>query len=220
MLVGELNTKYPIHKDVMNNIDYFFTKDPIKFAHSYLEYLSQVLAKIDREEIGGFMQILLNARERKATVFFIGNGGSAATSSHFANDIAIGTQSWDKPFRAVSLTDNVSVMTAIANDESYESIFVRQLQILMEPADVVVAISASGNSSNVIKAVEYANEHGAVTVGLTAFDGGRLRQVCQQSVHVPTHQGEYGPAEDGHMVLDHLVGAYLTRVIQEDRGHP
>ena len=100
----------------MNNIDRIFSKDPNKFADSYLNYLQSILKKIETKEIARFIETLLNARKRKATVFFIGNGGSAATASHFANDISIGTNDYEEPFKAISLTDNVSILTAISND--------------------------------------------------------------------------------------------------------
>lgn len=181
------------------------------FARGYLAYVREVLDALDADQIAAFAAALLDARERGARIFFIGNGGSAATASHFANDVAIGSRAWEKPFRAASLTDNVAVLTALANDYGYEQIFVRQLQALMAPGDVVVAISASGNSPNVVKAIEYANAAGATTIALTAFDGGELRRIARLGVHVPTARGEYGPAEDAHMIVDHLIGAYLAR---------
>jgi len=198
----------------MNNIDRIYTKDPVTFAGAYLEYLTSVLKTIDAREIGQFIETLLDARERAATIYFIGNGGSAATASHFANDIAIGTNSYDKPFRAVSLTDSNAIITAVGNDFGYEEIFVRQLRVLGQAGDVVVAISASGNSPNLIRALDYAKSIGIKTVAITAFDGGKIKQLADECVHVPTAPKEYGPAEDAHMVLDHLVGAYLMRVVQ------
>ena len=197
----------------MNNIDRIFTKNPEVFAGAYLEYLVSVLKNINVREIGQFVQTILDARERSATIYFIGNGGSAATASHFANDIAIGTNSYEKPFRAVSLTDNQAIITAVGNDFGYEDIFVRQLQVLGRKGDVVVGISASGNSPNLIKAFEYAKSVGIKTVAITAFDGGKMKPMADEGVHVPTAPKEYGPAEDAHMVLDHLVGAYLMRLI-------
>ena len=197
----------------MNNIDRIFTKNPEVFAGAYLEYLVSVLKNINVREIGQFVQTILDARERSATIYFIGNGGSAATASHFANDIAIGTNSYEKPFRAVSLTDNQAIITAVGNDFGYEDIFVRQLQVLGRKDDVVVGISASGNSPNLIKAFEYAKSVGIKTVAITAFDGGKMKSMADEGVHVPTAPKEYGPAEDAHMVLDHLVGAYLMRLI-------
>jgi D-sedoheptulose 7-phosphate isomerase len=198
----------------MNNLDRIFSKDPTAFASAYLDYLSSVLKTIDTREIGQFIETLLDARKRGTTIFFIGNGGSAATASHFANDIAIGTNSYDKPFRAVSLTDSNAIITALGNDFGYEEIFIRQLRVLGRTGDVVVAISASGNSPNLIKTFDYAKTVGIKTVAITAFDGGKIKQMADEGVHVPTAPKEYGPAEDAHMVLDHLVGAYLMRVIK------
>ena len=197
----------------MNNLDRIFTKDPVAFAGAYLDYLTSVIKSIDTREIGQFIETLLDGRERGATIYFIGNGGSAATASHFANDIAIGTNSYDKPFRAVSLTDSNAIITAVGNDFGYEEIFVRQLRVLGRAGDVVVAISASGNSPNLIRAFDYAKSIGIKTVAITAFDGGKIKQMADEGVHVPTAPKEYGPAEDAHMVLDHLVGAYLMRFI-------
>ena len=114
-----------------------------------------------------------------------------------------------------SLCDNQAVISAIANDDGYDFIFSQQLEILLREGDVVVAISASGNSPNLLKAIEVANKRQATTVGLTAFDGGALRKNVDISVHVPTDNKEYGPAEDGHMVLDHLIGNYLMRYVRE-----
>jgi D-sedoheptulose 7-phosphate isomerase len=198
----------------MNNIDRFFTSDPAAFADAYIQYLQAVLKGIEVNEVAGFVATLLDARERGATVFFVGNGGSAATASHFANDLAIGTNDYEKPFRAISLTDNVPVLTALGNDFGYEEIFVRQLRILGRPGDVLVGISASGNSPNLIRAFDYANTAGIKTVAITAFDGGGMKAMATEGIHVPTGPKEYGPAEDAHMVLDHLVGAYLMRYVK------
>jgi len=189
---------------------------PAAYARGYLSYLAEVLGKLDERAVAAFIETLVQARERGAQIFFIGNGGSAATASHFANDVAIGCRSWDRPFRAVSLTDNVPVMTAIANDYGYEHIFTLQLKTSLRPGDVVVAISASGNSPNVVNALEWAKEHGATTVALTGFDGGKLRQIADIGVHVETAKGEYGPVEDVHMVLDHLVGSYLLHFCRNE----
>lgn len=198
----------------MNNIDKIFTDDAETFAGAYLDYLSSVLKRIDRKEIARFIGTLLDARERGATIFFMGNGGSAATASHFANDIAIGTNEYQRPFRALSISDNVPILTAIGNDFGYEDVFVRQLKVLGRRGDVAVGISASGNSPNLLKAFGFACEVGIRTVAITAFDGGKMKMIADEGVHVPTGVKEYGPAEDAHMILDHLVGAYLMRVVR------
>ena len=198
----------------MNNLDRIFISDPVSFADAYLGYLTEVLKNIDRKAIGKFAETLLDARERGASVFFIGNGGSASTASHFANDIAVGTNSYVKPFRAISLTDNQAIITAIGNDFGFDEIYSRQLQLLGKPGDIIVAISASGNSKNLIKAFEYAKENGIKTVAITAFRGGVMKEMADEGIHVPTGPKEYGPAEDAHMILDHLIGNYLLRFIQ------
>lgn len=200
----------------MNNIDRIYVNNAAQFAEDYFNYLSMVLKNINRDEVASFISIILSARESNSNIFFIGNGGSAATASHFANDIAIGTNSLLKPFRAISLCDNLAILTAIGNDFGYDQIFSRQLMALGHRNDVLVGISASGNSLNLIKAFEYAKTVGIKTVALTAFDGGKLKNIADYSVHVPTEKKEYGPAEDAHMVLDHLVGAYLGRFIREE----
>jgi D-sedoheptulose 7-phosphate isomerase len=197
-----------------NNIDRFFTPDPVEFARAYLEYVQTVLRRIDVGEIASFIRTLLDARERGATVFFMGNGGSAATASHFANDLAIGTNDYERPFRAVSLADNVAILTAIGNDFGYDEIFVRQVRVLGKRGDVLVGISASGNSPNLLKAFAYADSAGIASVAITAFDGGKMKTAAKQGIHVPTGLKEYGPAEDAHMVLDHLIGAYLIRYVK------
>lgn len=198
----------------MNNIDRFFTPDPSAFAKAYIQYLQSVMQRVDPAEIGAFIETLLDARRRGATVFFIGNGGSAATASHFANDLAFGTNDYEQPFRVLSLTDNVPVLTALGNDFGYEEIFVRQLRVMGKPNDVLVAISASGNSPNLIKAFDHALAAGIKTVAITAFDGGKMRAMADSGIHVPTEPKEYGPAEDVHMVLDHLVVSYLMRYVR------
>jgi len=198
----------------MNNIENIFDNDPAVFTKSYFNYLSQVLSSIDPQEVAAFVRTLLDSRESGATVFFMGNGGSAATASHFANDLSIGTNSYHKPFRTQSIADNNAIMTAIANDFGYSDIFERQLRVLGKHGDVVVGISASGNSPNLLKAFDVAKEMGIKTVALTAFDGGRMREMADEGIHVPTGSKEYGPAEDAHMVLDHLISAYLIQLVK------
>ena len=200
----------------MNRIDEIFSNSAnIKeFSKSYFKYLSFILQNISTIEVENFIKVLLNAREKSSTVYFIGNGGSASTASHFANDIAIGTREYIKPFKAVSLCDNQAIITAIGNDDGFNKIFSQQLEVLLKKDDVVVAISASGNSLNLLSAFDVAKRKGSITVGISAFDGGELKKKSDISVHVPTGKGEYGPAEDAHMVLDHLVSNYLMRFIK------
>ena len=144
------------------------------FSNSYLEYLTELISQLDREAIGDFADLLLQSRDSGATTFFLGNGGSASTATHFVNDVSLGSRQFKTPFRAISLCDNQAVITAIANDDGYENIFLQQLQTLSRPGDTIVCISASGNSKNLIKAIEFAKENNLYVVGLTAFDGGYL----------------------------------------------
>lgn len=203
---------------MQNKLDEIFAQDktPAVYAKNYGAYLSEVLSKLDYNEIGRMMETILDARERGAHIFFIGNGGSAATASHFANDISIGTRvtHTDKPFKAMSLTDNMAVITAVGNDDGYEHIFTKQLQNFAKTGDVLVAISASGNSPNVIHTVEYAKTKGLKVIGLTGFDGGKLRELSDVRIHVQTRKGEYGPVEDVHMFVDHLIGTYFNRAVK------
>jgi len=200
----------------MNKIDQIYSESLSinDYSKSYIDYLTSVLNSIALSDIEKFVEVLLEARERGSSIFFIGNGGSAATASHFANDIAIGTRTSEKPFRAISLCDNQAVITAIANDDGYEEIFSQQLQVLLKKQDVVIGISASGNSPNLLQAIDTSIKLGAITVGISAFDGGKMREMVDVSLHVPTEKGEYGPAEDAHMILDHLVSNYLMRLVR------
>jgi len=198
----------------MNRIDGFFTENIEQFSQSYFSYLKEIIDKVDLSEIKIFVELLLSARKSGATIFFIGNGGSAATASHFANDLAFGTHEHEKPFKAISITDNVSVLTALGNDYGYGEIFVRQLKVYAEKGDVVVGISASGNSKNLINAFNYAKSSGIKTMALTAFDGGQMKVIADNCIHIPTEDKEYGPAEDVHMILDHLISSYLMRIIR------
>ncbi len=186
------------------------------FSNNYLEYLTNLIAKLDREEIAKFVDLLLQSRDSGVTTYFLGNGGSASTATHFVNDVSLGSRQFEKPFRAISLCDNQAVITAIANDDGYENIFIQQLQTLAKPGDTIVCISASGNSKNLIKAIEYAKDNNIYVVGLTAFDGGYLKKNCDLNIHVPTKVGEYGPAEDLHMVVCGLIGSYFREKFLND----
>src|SRR5262249_27792829 len=141
------------------------------YARRYATYLTRLLAQLDCEAVERVGHILEVARNADSNVFLIGNGGSASTASHVAVDLGFGTRKGGgRAYRTISLTDNAAFLTAAGNDICYDSVFVEQLKTLMREGDVVVAISASGNSPNVVKAVEYARDHGAIVVALTGFD--------------------------------------------------
>jgi D-sedoheptulose 7-phosphate isomerase len=185
------------------------------FARSYVKRLETVLSRIDFDAISRVIALFLDARNRDATIFFLGNGGSAATASHFANDMGVcASPEGRRPFRSLSLTDNNAFMTCLANDVGYENVFFWQLRNLMRPGDVVVGISASGNSPNVVKALDYAEKQGGISVAIVGFDGGRMKRIARHTIHIETEQGEYGPSEDVHMILDHMISTYLAAYAQ------
>jgi D-sedoheptulose 7-phosphate isomerase len=185
-------------------------KRPAAFAAEYGNYLGKLVSSMDYETLAGIVQTLDSARLQKKKIFICGNGGSAATASHIAEDLALGPKKrGHAAFRTVALTDNVSNITAIGNDEGYDLVFVRQLENLFEPGDIVVGISASGNSPNVIKALEYANANGGISVALTGFDGGQMRKIANQCLHVASGPGEYEPIEDAHLIIGHMVASYF-----------
>ena len=142
----------------------------------YLEYFNSTLSSLDAKQVEEMVDLVVDAYDNDRTVFIIGNGGSASNASHLANDLVKGTlKSMDqtKRLKALALTDNLALMTAYANDEGYQTIFEQQLRTFAKPGDLVIAISGSGNSPNVIKAIEWANENGLHTVGVTGFGGGK-----------------------------------------------
>ena len=199
----------------MTTIDEAFDSNVKNFWYSYIAHLSDLLAKTNPEQIQTFIETLVVARESGNYIFVIGNGGSASTASHMANDLAIGTRKLKKPPKIVSLSDNLSLITAIGNDFGYEHVFSRQLAVLAKADDILIAITASGNSPNLINAVKFGKEIGMKTLALTAFDGGELKKIVDVNVHVPTTIGDYGPAEDVHLVLNHFLTSYLKNFLDD-----
>lgn len=194
--------------------------DMDKFVSGYFRELTQIFGKISTKDITAITDIIYKAYANERTIFILGNGGSAATASHFACDLGKGTLSRvydqnEKRFKVVSLTDNVATISAYANDLSFDDIFVQQLRNLIHKGDVVIAITGSGNSKNVIKAVKYARECGAITVGMLGFDGGRVKKLLDKYVIVPTDH--YGRIEDVHVILEHLITDYLRSKIKEGK---
>lgn len=179
----------------------------------YLEDVRTMLAQMPLESIEQVLQALLDVYEREGTVFIMGNGGSAATASHFAGDLAKGTAHPGlRRFRVVPLTDNVPLITAWANDVNYEWVFAEQLRNLVRPGDLVIGISGSGNSPNVLNAIALAREMGATTVGLTGGDGGKLALMADIAVIAPSDTMEQ--IEDAHLVLEHLICTTLRDEIR------
>jgi D-sedoheptulose 7-phosphate isomerase len=174
----------------------------------YRRDLERCFDELAIEKLERVAEVIWAARRDGRRVFFMGNGGSASTASHMAVDFAKGTARPDQPrLRAISLTDNIGLITAWANDANYESIFKEQLANLLECADVVVGISASGNSPNILRAMEFARERQAITVGLIGFGGGKLKHLVDIDITVSSRN--YGQVEDFHLALDHILSQYL-----------
>lgn len=170
----------------------------------YIGELKGTLDKLSEEEIDQVIDLLHESRLVNQQVFILGNGGSASTASHFVCDLGKNTRVEGTPnFRVMGLTDNMAMFSALANDEGYESVFAQQLANHIQPEDVVIGISTSGNSKNVIKAIELANEVGAKTIGFTGFDSGLLGSIVDINLHVTSDSIEH--VEDIHLVLEHLI---------------
>jgi D-sedoheptulose 7-phosphate isomerase len=200
----------------MNNIDNIHgTTDSLSnFASGYFDYLSTVLNTVDPAAVDALGAFLVDARERNATVFIAGNGGSASTATTMANDLGSDVMrktGTDRPIRMMALTDNASVLTAVANDTGYENVFLYQLRIHYRPGDALLVISASGNSPNVVHAAEWVHAQGGQVAGLLGFDGGKLKSMCDVTLHFRTEPGEYGPVEDAHLVINHVLAHWLQR---------
>jgi D-sedoheptulose 7-phosphate isomerase len=170
----------------------------------YINQLQETLDLIDLDRIHAVIGILETARHENKQIFIMGNGGSASTASHFVCDLAKNTRQPGMPlFRVIGLADNMAILSAYANDEGYDSVFASQLANLVQPNDVVIAISTSGNSENVINAIRLAKQAGALTIGMTGFDGGVLGQITDVDLHVPSSLIEH--VEDTHLILEHLI---------------
>jgi D-sedoheptulose 7-phosphate isomerase len=187
------------------------------FVSSYLRGREACHREVAFDDLERVLEAILRAYEADRTVFVFGNGGSASTASHLACDMGKGTSvPGRRRLRIVSLTDNVALLTAWANDASYEMVFKEQLENLLRPGDVVIAISASGNSPNVIRAVEYAKERGAVTIGFIGFGGGRLKGLVDLDITVSSRN--YGEVEDYHLTLNHIFSQYLRERFRTTSG--
>lgn len=171
---------------------------------SYMTTLTETVRQLPVDRIAQVVETLRVARLNGKQVFIMGNGGSASTASHFVCDLAKNTRRPGLPhFRVIGLTDNMAILSAYANDEGYENVFAAQLANFVEADDVVIAISASGNSANVIKGIEEARNSRAVTIGFTGFDGGRLGAMVDIQVHVNSNIIEH--VEDIHLMLEHMI---------------
>ncbi len=180
----------------------------------YISDLQGVLERLSLADIRRSIDVVMETYQANRQIFVIGNGGSASTASHIANDLSKGTSvPGVRRFRVISLTDNVATMTAWSNDVSYDDVFVEQLKNLIDPGDLVIAISASGNSENIIRAIRHAKAIGCKTIGWTGFGGGKLREMADVSVVVDSH--EYGPVEDVHLILNHILHSWIRKELAD-----
>jgi D-sedoheptulose 7-phosphate isomerase len=180
----------------------------MNFAEQYRSELFQTISLIDMQKVEETIEWFKEARDANRHIFVCGNGGSASTASHFTCDMVKGASfERSQRFRIMALTDSLPTMTAYSNDVSYDAVFVEQLKNFAQPGDLVMGISGSGNSPNVLRAIEYANSIGCRTVGLTGRDGGKLGTMVQKNVHVGVpHMGRI---EDAHMIVCHMIAYYF-----------
>ena len=176
---------------------------------NYLTRVQEIIVAADVQSISRFADAVIDTTTSGNQVFFLGNGGSAATAAHYVNDIVMAFARAGRSVRTTSLTDNAALVTGVANDYSFNDIFQFQLKALAGPGDLAVAISASGNSPNLIRAVEYSKGAGIRTAAVLGFDGGALKNLVDCCVHLPTAQGDYGPAEDAHLIVNHAVAEVI-----------
>ena len=187
-----------------------------EFVHDYFQELSMAARNISSENFDLVVDTLLGAYKRGCSIFVMGNGGSASTASHFSCDINKGVSlGLAKRFRMICLNDNIPTMLAYANDNAYEDIFVEQLKNFLEPGDVVIGISGSGNSGNVIKAIQYANGRDATTISFTGFDGGKLAKIARVSMVIPVNDMQ--KVEDIHLILTHILMQFLHKSLSAEK---
>lgn len=182
------------------------------FLESYKLRLNNLFDSIDIDMLEAIIKSMINTFKNGKTMYIIGNGGSAATASHIQADFQFFVRYFTK-FRpkVIALTDNVPLMTAISNDNSYEDVFYEQMKCMFTKGDLLLAISASGNSPNIIKAVEYARKLGGKSIAFCGFNGGKLKDIADLPLFTPNDDKDYGPIEDLHMILDHVLINFITQ---------
>lgn len=187
---------------------------PSEQITEYLDEVGALLFSLPRQPIQDTIDAILTAYQYGRTIYVLGNGGSAATASHFCCDLQKWTLAPGKPrLKAIALTDNMALFSAWANDDGYEHVFEAQLRTLLNPGDVVIAISGSGNSPNVLRAVEFATSRGAITVGFAGYGGGALLSLVEHCVVVPSSR--MNQIEDVHLTLCHLIADIVRTTVNQ-----
>jgi D-sedoheptulose 7-phosphate isomerase len=210
----------------MNNLDKIYQEnglDEVGFSKRYTEYLITVLQQLDHTSIAACMKELEKARQGNNTIFVIGNGGSASTASHIGNDFGLAVlkksnKPVNKSYRALALTDNISVISAIGNDSTFNNIFLDQIKVHFRQGDKLIAISASGNSPNLVEAAEWFKAQGGTVIGWLGFDGGKLKSMCDIAIVAETPKGEYAPVEDVHLIVNHIIVTWMQYHIMHEDG--
>ena len=184
-----------------------------EYINTYINTEIELLKDMDRDKVAQVLEAMLDAYEKEAQIYVFGNGGSASTASHMANDFNKGISEYtERRFHVCCLNDNMATVLAVANDIGYRDIFSFQLKNKVKKGDVVIGISGSGNSDNVIDALEYAKQQGAMTIGWVGFDGGKVSQIADITFHVPLNNMQI--VEDFHLILNHM----MMWVIMQDWG--
>ena len=187
----------------------------MSLVKNYIDGVTGCLKEILRQDVDEVAEIIFQAYRENRQVFVMGNGGSASTASHFVCDLSLQTALKGRPrVRVIGLTDNMAVITARANDVDYGSIFKEQLVTYLNPGDVVIGISASGNSVNVLNAVEYARGRGAMTIGFSGFGGGKLKEIAHRNIILSCR--DYGQVEDSHLCLAHIISYLIKEKIKSE----
>jgi D-sedoheptulose 7-phosphate isomerase len=183
---------------------------------AYRSRLLEAIGGLDMRTVSDFVSMLLAVRHAGGTVFIAGNGGSTSTASHYVVDWMLGTGIVDPPLPVIALADNLSGVTATGNDLDFDSIFSRPLSTLGKKGDLLVLVSASGNSPNLLSAVNQARSSGISIAAITGFDGGALRKIADVAIHAPTVIGDYGVAEDIHLMIGHMVKEALIEAVRDE----
>jgi D-sedoheptulose 7-phosphate isomerase len=185
----------------------------INFAESYFQNLINTFKKLDKKSILKLERELLDLRKKNATLYVFGNGGAAATAMTLANDLGFDVlkKTKKKTFKIISLNDNSSVITAIANDTGYDNIFLNQLKIHFKRNDKILIFSASGNSKNLVDAASWVKKEGGKVISILGFDGGKLKRISNLAVHIKSIKGDYGPVEDIQLIINHILAHWFQK---------
>ena len=183
------------------------------FAESYFQNLIDTFKKIDKKSILKLEREFLDIRKKNATLYVFGNGGGAATAMTMANDLGfdILKKTNKKTFKIISLNDNTSVITAIANDTGYDNIFLNQLKIHFKKNDKILIFSASGNSKNLVDAAKWIKKKGGKVISILGFNGGKLKKISHLVVHIKSKKGDYGPVEDAQLIINHIMAHWFQK---------